>query len=94
MTTHFGTSTATEAPHADDGAWGLLRTMLPVADWTAEALEGRVGVALDSGGRRDVFDAMARGLFRTGRRCLLVTGDKGVGKTAVVRELARRAAST
>lgn len=39
-----------------------------------------------------VFERLARALYRRLRRHVLLTGRKGVGKTAVVRELARRAA--
>lgn len=48
--------------------------------------------ALPASGREDVYDAIARVLYRRQQRHVLITARQGTGKTAIVRELARRAA--
>jgi ATP-dependent Clp protease ATP-binding subunit ClpA len=73
---------------------------LPVENLTALAHAGRLRpaiVALPGGNGQPspierALEAMARGLFRRRCRHVLVTGKRGVGKTTLVRELARRAA--
>ena len=39
-----------------------------------------------------MYEKIARSLFRSGSRHMVLTGNKGVGKTSVLREFARRAA--
>eukprot|EP00913_Durusdinium_trenchii_P013340 g12521.t1 len=70
----------------------MLAAMLPTANWTDDAEAGRVMRAV-AARNADVYDRLARALFRRERRHVLLTGDKGVGKTVVVRELARRGAA-
>ena len=55
-------------------------------DLTQAAREERLGPVL---GRRDEILALARNLHRTSKRNVLVVGDAGVGKTAVVEGFAR-----
>jgi ATP-dependent Clp protease ATP-binding subunit ClpC len=55
-------------------------------DLTQAAREGRLGPVL---GRRDEILALARHLHRTSKRNVLVVGDAGVGKTAVVEGFAQ-----
>ncbi len=55
-------------------------------DLTQAAREGRLGPVL---GRREEILALARHLHRTSKRNVLVVGDAGVGKTAVVEGFAQ-----
>lgn len=76
-----------------DGAWQALSTMLPTEDWTAAARAGR---RLDAAVERvdDVAgrEAVVRALHRRRGGHVLVTGERGVGRRSLVRELARRVA--
>ena len=74
---------------------------LPMEDLSAAAtrrdLEQYVDIHNPAGesivrSMEDVFERIARILFRRENNHVLITGNKGVGKTTVVRELARRAA--
>lgn len=76
--------------------------LLSCEDLTAEALYGRIEPAVtiscsdpqgDGGARNDPYESISRALYRRLHPHALITGWKGVGKTTVVRELARRAAA-
>ncbi|MCA9068287.1 MAG: hypothetical protein KDA84_05160, partial [Planctomycetaceae bacterium] len=65
---------------------------LGAEDLTFLALSDGLTLALErSFLEGDVYEKMARSLFRGEAKHVVVTGDKGVGKTVVLRELARRA---
>lgn len=89
-----------ESPQAG-GAWQMLSKLLPTADLTEEALAGRLAPAVDrreaSFGERtanspDPYEWISRALYRRQRQHVLITGLKGVGKTRLLWEFARRAA--
>jgi ATP-dependent Clp protease ATP-binding subunit ClpA len=74
---------------------------LPAEDLTAAAIAGELPTAVidEPPAERDggasahgLFEWLTRALYRRSNRHVLLTGLKGVGKTTVVRELARRAA--
>ncbi|MBW3543903.1 MAG: AAA family ATPase, partial [Planctomycetes bacterium] len=76
-------------------AWQMLARMLPTANLTLEALSGQLEPAVEwdrGADTPDVYDRLARVLYRRRKQHVLVTGLQGVGKTTVVREFARRAA--
>lgn len=78
-----------------NNALEFLSGKLPVRDLTKEAAEGllpRFIVSKHSGGDH-VFRQIVKILYRRERRHVLVTGLRGIGKTATVVEVARRAAA-
>ncbi len=79
------------SPHNEGG--NILSSLLPIEDLTREARSGSIlPTVTDATVARDLFDKMARALYRKQHGHILITGYRGVGKTATVRELARRAA--
>ena len=83
---------ADSAAHA--APW--LPPFLPSDDLTAATEAGRITPAVPMprvAGQPDPFDRLARALHRRVGGHALITGLRGVGKTAAVRELARRAAT-
>lgn len=90
-------STNNQQPDAFD----FLAARLPVADLTAAAIAGELPTAVveeppvkhnGNGSPHGLFDQLTRALYRRSNRHVLLTGLKGIGKTTVVRELARQAA--
>ena len=67
--------------------------LLPVENLTSAAREGRLPLFIDTLEVSTVFDQLARALYRTEHAHVLITGQKGVGKTATIREFARRSAT-
>ncbi len=78
---------------AHESAWEFLAKVLPAEDWTESASRGGLGPYVVSRDAEGLLDHLARALHRRRGRHVLLTGERGVGKTAVVRELARRAAA-
>lgn len=83
----------TEAP-ANEPSGGLPQ-LLPMMNLTAAARNGHLQPAVrlprdDDKVRPDIFDLMARALFRRVNNHVVLTGFRGVGKTAAVHEFARR----
>ncbi len=73
-----------------DIAFQLPESLLPSEDLTWLARSSKLSEAI----RTDqYFDPIARALYRRNNNHVLLTGMRGVGKTTVVRELARRAAA-
>ncbi len=71
----------------------IMRQALGAQDLTFLALSGGSPLAMErSFLEGDVYEKIARSLFRSEAKHVVLTGDKGVGKTVVLRELARRAA--
>lgn len=64
--------------------------LLPMEDLTAAARSGTLRPALEA--VEGLFDHISRVLFRREQNHVVLTGDKGVGKTTILREFARRAA--
>jgi len=71
-------------------AFRLPEGLLPSEDLTWLARSGGLPKAVKID---DYFDPITRALYRRSNNHVLVTGMRGVGKTTVVRELARRAAT-
>lgn len=92
---------ANAVPKTSNGPWDMLSGMLSTADWNGESRAGTVPVAVDlrriadngHQDRREDYEVLGRALYRRERQHVLITGRMGVGKTATVRELARRAAT-
>lgn len=81
---------------------GMIPRLLPMEDLSAAALAGEFPPAIHTTGETitgegatgsDLYDQMARALYRRVHPHVVVTGLKGVGKSTAVRELARRAAT-
>jgi ATP-dependent Clp protease ATP-binding subunit ClpA len=68
----------------------LAAGLLPSEDLTFRARTDTIGPAI---GLDPYFDAMLRALYRRANHHVLITGQRGIGKTTLVRELARRAAA-
>lgn len=66
-------------------ALGQLRSVLPVEDWSPPADDD---AAFDSEFGRASLSEMARALCRQRKGQVILTGDRGVGKTTLVRRLA------
>ena len=65
--------------------------LLPMEDMTAAARNGAIRPALET--ESGLFDRVSRLLFRREQNHVVLTGEKGVGKTTLLREFARRAAA-
>jgi len=87
-------------PRVPSFAW--LPGLLPSMDLTRASEGGHITAAVElrragaSGSVQDgpdIYDQISRVLYRRKNNHVLITGLKGVGKTTVVRELARRAAA-
>lgn len=64
--------------------------LLPMEDLTAAARAGAIRPALET--EAGLFERISRVLFRQEQNHVVLTGEKGVGKTMLLREFARRAA--
>lgn len=84
--------------YPSDGAWQMLESLLPTRDLTGEALAGRLSPDAPDSPRwqydvmRDRLMRIAKALYRHKKRNVAVTGNKGVGKSTLVQELAYQAA--
>ncbi|MCC7423425.1 MAG: hypothetical protein IT428_24375, partial [Planctomycetaceae bacterium] len=85
---------------SEGGPWQFLAAKLPAEDLTAAARAGMIPEAVGwptaataTPRAGDPFDRLARALYRRTDNHVLITGHKGVGKTTLVFELARRAAA-
>ncbi len=84
---------------APSSAWEFLASLLPLQNLTQEALNHQITPAVsllpdsDDPANDLTFEPLARGLHRRSAPHLLITGERGVGKTTVIRELARKAAN-
>jgi Cdc6-like AAA superfamily ATPase len=67
------------------GRWDFLASLLPLERITPH------GNAQVFAGSQALFGDFARALHRLTNRHVLITGERGVGKTTVVKEFARRA---
>lgn len=93
-----GTASSSEGPSAagNDAPWLLPPEIAPSEDLTQRARTAALpGPSPFDGDPKyeKVFDALARGLHRRQPRHLLLLGERGVGKSTVLAELARRAAT-
>ena len=83
-------------PSVDDWnerLWPVMRQALQAEDLTFLALSDRLPPAIErSFAEGEVYEKIARTLYRSKAKHVLLTADRGVGKTTVLRELARRAA--
>lgn len=70
-------------------ALGQLQSVLPVEDWSPPAADD---AAFDSEFGRASLSKMARALCRQRKGQVILTGDRGVGKTTLIRRLAAEVA--
>lgn len=73
-----------------DVEFRLPRSVLAAEDLTHAARSGKIEAAV---GLDSIFDPILRALYRKNNGNVLLCGERGVGKTTVLRELARRAAA-
>jgi ATP-dependent Clp protease ATP-binding subunit ClpA len=82
-------------PTPGEAVFFLPPQLAPSEDLTRRAREGAIAMPFPFDGEpryEQLFDALARVLHRRQRHHALLVGERGVGKTTLVAELARRAA--